>query len=222
MKNLKIASAFFFAFVISSFFIHHSFAQNPVIRNGGFYLFQEFRFQEFSKINNKLTNYGFNSSSNLAYSLGAGGYGWLGRFKVGGEGYYFVSENEDNNQNTQLQGFGGSFVTAYLINPNSKIHFLPMIGLGGESIHLLANKNFTTTDFTQVLENPQTLHLQTGTYYLKTALQIEYKVQKSVMGLQIGYQYSLNQEWQINENSLSNAPSDRLSNFFLRFTIGME
>jgi hypothetical protein len=221
MKNLKFVFILVFAFVVSLFFIKNSFAQTPTPRNGGLYLLQEFRFQNLSSINQSLQNYGFNSSSNLAYSFGAGGYGWFGRFKVGGEGAYFRNDNDENNQNTQLQGFGGNFYTAYLVNPKSKIHILPMIALGGESINLIANKN-STTDFVQILENPQTLYLQTGSFYLKTALQVEYKVQKSVMGFQAGYQYSPNQEWQLNNKSLSNAPSDRLSNFFLKFTIALE
>jgi hypothetical protein len=225
MKKLK----FIFAFIVFGISIIPAFAQTKtsnsdkqVTRNGGLYIFQEFRFQNLSNINNTLQNYGFNSSSNLGYSSGAGGYGWFGKFKVGGEGTYFRSENDATNQATKLQGFGGNMYAAYLINPKSKIHLLPLIGIGGESVNLLANKESTTTDFSQVVEQPQTLNFETGSFYLKTALQLEYKGQKSVMGLQVGYQYSPNQEWQLNNKMLFGAPSDRLSNFFLRFTIGLE
>lgn len=219
MKKLK----FIFAFIVCVFFITNSFAQTSLPRNGGLYLFQEFRFQNLSSINQNLQNYGFNSSSNLAYSSGAGGYGWFGRFKVGGEGTYFRNENDDNNQITELQGFGGNFYTAYLVNPKSKIHILPLIGLGGESLILSSNKNNSVaTNFSQGLEQPQNLQLQTGNFYLKTALQFEYKARRSVMGFQVGYQYAPNQEWQLNNKSLFGAPSDRLSNFFLKFTIGLE
>jgi hypothetical protein len=218
MKKLR----FVFALVVCTFFIAYSFAQTSVNRQGGLYLFQEFRFQNISNINNRLQNYGFNSSSDLAYVSGAGGYGWFGRFKVGGEGTYLRNENDKNNQSTKLQGFGGNFYTAYLINPKSKIHILPLIGIGGELMTLSANQENSTTDFSQALENPQTLQVAAGGFYLKTALQLEYKVQKSVMGFQIGYQYSPNQKWQLNNDFLSNAPSDRFSNFFLKFTIGLE
>lgn len=225
MKKLK----FIFAFIVFGISVIPIFAQNEisnsaeqVTRNGGLYIFQELRFQNLSSINNRLQNYGFNSSSNLGYSSGAGGYGWFGKFKVGGEGIYFRNENDATNQTTKLQGFGGNMYVAYLINPISKIHLLPLIGVGGESVNLVANQETTATDFSQVLEQPQTLHIKTGSFYLKTALQLEYKTQKNVMGLQIGYHYSPNQEWQLNDKSLFNAPSDRLSNFFFRFTFGLE
>ncbi|WP_338766934.1 hypothetical protein WAF17_04810 [Bernardetia sp. ABR2-2B] len=220
MKNSRLL--FVFAFVISFFFIESVYSQTIKKREGGLYLFQEFRFQKLSSINSSLKSYGLNSASGLIFSSGAGGYGWFGRVKIGGEGAYFRNDNDESNQNTELQGFGGNFYTAYLINPTSKVHLLPLIALGGESINLLASKERATTDFSQALEQPQTLYLQTGSFYLKTALQLEYKAQKSVMGLQIGYQYSSSQEWQLNDKIFSNAPSDQLSNFFFRFTIGLE
>lgn len=227
MKNLK----FIFVFVLISCFygfcITHSFSQNKtskdIKREGGLYLLQGFRSQNFSQINTRLKSFDFTPSKEITHVFGAGGYGWFGRFKVGGEGNYIQNTNKDNNKTTELQGFVGNIYTSYLLNPKSKIHILPLIGLGGESLILSSNKNNSTaTSFSQALEQPQTLQLKTGNFYLKTALQFEYKAQKSVMGFQVGYQYAPSQNWQIGTNSFDNAPSDNLSNFFLQFTFGLE
>lgn len=227
MKKLKLTLVLILTFSFYGIFIINSFSQNTTSNNmqreGGLYLFQGFRNQNFSQINTRLKSFDFASSKEIIHAFGAGGYGWFGRFKVGGEGSYIQNTNTENNKTTDLQGFGGNVYAAYLLNPKSKIHVLPLIGLGGESIILSSNKNNSVaTNFSQALEQPQTLQLQTGSFYLKTALQFEYKARRSVMGFQVGYQYAPSQKWQIATNSFDGAPSDNLSNFFLQFTFGLE
>lgn len=227
MKKLKLI---FFFILISCFcgkFSTSLFSQNIALhdtkREGGLYLLQGFRSQNFHQINSQLKSFDFTSSKEITHLFGAGGYGWFGRFKVGGEGRYIQNANKENGKTTDLQGFGGGFYTAYLINPKSKIHVLPLIGLGGESLILSSNKNNSVAvNFSQALQQPQTLQVQTGSFCLKMALQFEYKVRKSVMGFQVGYQYAPSQKWQIATNSFDDAPSDNLSNFFLQFTFGLE
>ncbi len=232
MKKLHLIFVFTFCFCgmfITNLFSQHidsnlsSNSKKSIQRNGGLYLLQGFRSQNFSQINNRLAGFDFASTKKVTQFSGAGGYGWFGRFKVGGEGNYMRSENEDDKKTTELQGFGGNFYTAYLINPKSKLHILPLIGFGGESLALSSNKNNSAaTTFSQAIEAPQTLQLKTGSFYLKTALQFEYKVRKSVMGFQVGYHFAPSQKWQINSNSFDDSPINNLSNFFLQFTIGLE
>ncbi|WP_338813959.1 hypothetical protein V9L05_00580 [Bernardetia sp. Wsw4-3y2] len=227
MKKLKFTIWYVLTLVFYGMCITISFSQNATSINrkraGGLYLLQGFRNQNFSQINSQLNFSDFASSKEITHVFGAGGYGWFGRFKVGGEGNYIQNSNADNNKNTDLKGFGGNIYTSYLLNPNSKIHILPLIGLGGESVILSSNRNnLVATNFSQALEQPQTLQLKTGSFYLKTVLQFEYKAQRSVMGFQVGYQYAPSQKWQIANRSFENAPSSTLSNLFLQFSFGLE
>ena len=223
MKNILFV--FILTLCFYGMFITNSFSQttsNEVKRNGGLYLTQGLRSYNFSSLNNSLESSGFSAAKQLIPFSGAGGYGWIGRFKVGGEGGYFVSKNKQNKATTELQGFGGHFFTSYLLNPNSVLHFSPLLAVGGESINLFTSKTNSSTDFTQALEQPSTVRLQTGNFYLKTALQLEYKVSRSIFVLQVGYQYVPSQDWQNFDNSLFNAPTSRFSAFFLQFTLGLE
>lgn len=218
MKKLKCV----FLFVLLIFLGINASAQTTTKRDGGLYLLQGFRNQNFSQIDNQLESFGFNATKKTQQFSGAGGYGWMGNFKIGGEGNYFRNQNQQNNQNTVLNGFGGNIYTAYLINPKSKIHILPLIGVGGESLSISAYQNNNVTTFSQALEQPQNLHLTTGSFYFKTALQVEYKAKKSVIGFQLGYQLASHQQWQINERSFSDAPSDNLSALCIQLIIGIE
>ena len=174
----------------------------------------------FGNINNALARAGLPETP-MTFGSGAGGFGSIGNWRVGGEGIYFSGDASRGTDLTSLSGGLGYFYGAYVWQ-RKKWNIVPAAGIGFGGLTLNATRASSANSIGELIgnaANSSTVSLGDGITH--TSLGIERNISDAMfIGVKASYNMGLggNREWKT--TGLTNSVSDSFNSFQLSLSIG--
>lgn len=174
-------------------------------------------------LNTQLRGNGYNELGSSHITLGFGGNANLGRFLIGGEGYYLRSSpKESNNVQISMVGSLGYFYGGYQVLSKEKFYLAPIVGFGGGGVQVDIDSNVNTS-LANYLSNNYSKKLGTGNFIVHTGLRGGFDISKNFeIDLGIGYNIGFNgSNWDTVNGSLSDSVSDKIGGFYSMITFAI-
>ena len=174
----------------------------------------------FENINNILAQADLPEAS-ITFGSGAGGFGSIGNWRIGGEGNYFSGDASRGTNITSLSGGLGYFYGAYVWQ-RKKWNVVPAAGIGVGGLTLNATRASSANSIEDLIgnaANSSTVSLGDG--IIHTSLGIERNISDAMfIGIKTSYNMGLsgNREWKT--TGLTNSVSDSFNSFQLSLSIG--
>lgn len=192
-------------------------AQNP---GSALYLMPSTQQFLFSNINDALTQAGLPEAP-MTFGSGAGGFGSMGKWRVGGEGTYFSGDATRGQSTTSLSGGLGYFYGAYVLS-RKKWNLVPAVGLGYGGLTLTATRATSAVSIGGLLSNEaNSSTVAMGDGFIHTSVGIERNLSDSMFfGIKGVYNLGMsgNRDW--TTNGLRESVSDSFSSIQLSLTVG--
>ncbi|NCA85789.1 MAG: hypothetical protein EOM83_09465 [Clostridia bacterium] len=208
--------------------------QEPTKTYGGIGYFQAgYSFMDFNNFNSALAEAGIPDISNGSVSLGGGGHYIFRRFLIGGEGNGLIGGSSINDNYSVRHGGGmGFFNAGYIVFHSPLYTVYPMLGIGGGGYSVtITDRNAPSGSLQDVLDNPQQqaalskssfmLNFSLGTDLFVFADRTRHGTGGFIIGLRAGYLLAFdNDEWLLDNQSLTDGTNTSISGPFIRLTIG--
>jgi hypothetical protein len=202
----------------------------PVRGRRGFelYVSQFLTLSEAGGINARLRETNYPELGNVQIFWGGGAQYRLNRLLLGAELAHTV-----NPYGPRLGETATARRTAYLVQLNAyyvlfehrNLRFYPFVGAGGMETTLTLSRNTPDGDFNELLTQPgnavSLTHFQNTWNGGVGVDALSEKVGSCIMAqFRIGYRAGDHTEWYSGHTTVRNAPRDRMSHFFVQFTLG--
>lgn len=201
--------------VISSISIAKSQNQGSAL-----YLMPATQLFSFGNINNALTQAGLPEAP-MTFGSGAGGFGSIRNWRIGGEGTYFSGNASRGQNTTSLSGGLGYFYGAYVWQRN-KWNIVPAAGIGFGGLTLTATRATSATSIGELFgSEPNSSTISMGDALLHTSLGIERNISDAIFfGIKASYNMGLSGKREWRAAGLTNTVSDPFQSFQLSLNIG--
>lgn len=162
---------------------------------------------------------------------GGGGYGVMGRFIIGGEGYAISTRNKSNKKTVQLDIGYGLFDLGYLVFSRNALRVYILGGIGGGEMSLITSQEPELSDFNSQLENYNENHFNTEFPVFKIGLNGDYILTFSgdsaagglAIGISAGYVFApvgYVSQWRLAEQTIGDVPDFGPSGPYVTIRIG--
>lgn len=183
------------------------------------------------ELNTQLKAAGLPELNEVALANGGGGYGIMGRFIIGGEGYGIATKEKSGEKTVQLDIGYGTFNIGYLIFSKQSFRMYVLGGIGGGGISLKISQDPDSTDFEDTLSTFNENTLYTEFPIFKVGINADYILSFSdderagglAIGLAAGYTYApvgLVSSWKLSERTIGNVPNFGPTGPYITFRIG--
>lgn len=174
----------------------------------------------FGNINKALSQAGLPEAP-MTFGSGAGGFGTIGQWRIGGEGTYFSGDASRGQNTTSLTGGLGYFYGGYVWQRN-KWNIVPAAGIGFGGLRLVATRSTNAASIGDLLETESNSRVVSmGDGFIHTTLGLERNLSNSMfLGLKAAYNIGLSGERAWKANGLTNSISDPFRSFQLSLNIG--
>ncbi|MDD3627316.1 MAG: hypothetical protein PHV06_08360 [bacterium] len=201
---------------------------------GGFgYFLAGFQEMDLNSLNYRLVNSGYSEFSSQTSSFGGGGYGVIGRFLIGGEGFGTIEEeviSPNALYRQRLSGGVGIFKFGYIFYSDVVKSFYAVSGIGGGSLHLKIIQN-AIPDFQGLLKNPlKATYLHNEFFLMNIGVGgiIFYDHSSSpksvggfMMGFEVGYNFSITEDtWYLDTDEVELGPKTGIDGIYFRLNFG--
>jgi hypothetical protein len=183
------------------------------------YLMPSFQFYQYKNLNQLLQQAGF-SEVGASFGTGVGGFGTINaRWRVGGEGTYFTSSQQQGSTTTTGQGGLGYFYIGYVASLK-KWQFVPSLGIGFGGLAVNATRSTSVNINDLLATNPNSSQIGSGGAFVHSGLVVERKfVSLIYLGLEMAYNFSLGENnWEA--DGLTDTIKDPFGGFQLNLKIG--
>ncbi|ABX30882.1 conserved hypothetical protein [Petrotoga mobilis SJ95] len=183
------------------------------------------------ELNTQLTAAGLPELKDVALANGGGGYGVMGRFLIGGEGYGISTNEKESGKTVQLDIGYGTFNIGYLIFSKQAFRIYALGGIGGGGIELKISQDPASSDFDSNLSTFNQNTFYTEFPIFKVGINADYILSFSddeaagglAIGLAVGYTYApvgLISDWQLSERTIGSVPNFGPTGPYITFRIG--
>ncbi len=165
--------------------------------------------------------------------MGGGGNFIVNNFIIGGEGGGVIKPSSSNDRYQINLSSGYGFLNlGYAIFNNKSLLMYPVIGFGGGgSSVLITDFNAVSTDFNEILNNPQRQTMLTGggllinlsvnSDWFFAATKNDKFTGGWLLGIKAGYIFNINHDkWYLNNTLITNTPTADMSGFYIKISIG--
>jgi len=183
------------------------------------------------ELNTQLKAVGFPELKDVSLVNGGGGYGVIGRFIIGGEGYGLINSEKSGENMVELSIGYGTFNLGYLILSNQAFRMYALGGIGGGETSLKIFKDPDSTDFESIFVdfNENTIYTQFPVF--KVGINADYILSFSnndaagglAIGLAAGYIYAPMgwvSDWKLSDRTITEVPNFGPTGPYITFRIG--
>lgn len=172
------------------------------------------------QLNRSLAAAGF-ADLPITFGSGAGGFGTVGRWRIGGEGTYFAGSASRGTTTTSIDGGLGYFYAGYLAHQKTWT-FIPAVGLGFGGMNVKATRTTAATSIDQLLTSDPNTHMAAmGDGFVHTSLAVEKNMSDNLyLGLKGSYHIGLSGARTWKAEGLSNSVADPFSHWQVSIAIG--
>lgn len=182
-------------------------------------------------LNTMLQNETLPQLKDVAMVNGGGGYGVMGRFIIGGEGYTISTRNKSNEKTVQLDIGYGLFDLGYLVFSRNALRVYVLGGIGGGEMTLKISQEPGSSDFSDLLENFYENYINTEFPIFKIGLNGDYILTFSgdsaagglAIGISAGYVFApvgYVSQWRLGEKTIGEVPDFGPSGPYVTIRIG--
>lgn len=182
-------------------------------------------------LNAQLKAAGLPELKDVALANGGGGYGVIGRFITGGEGYSIFTKEKLSGNTVQLNIGYGTFTLGYLILSKQAFRMYALGGIGGGGISLKISQDPVSTDFDGNLSTFNENTFYTEFPIFKVGINADYILSFSddeaagglAIGLAAGYTYApvgLVSDWKLSDRTIGSVPNFGPTGPYITFRIG--
>jgi len=169
--------------------------------------------------------------NDVAWANGGGGYGVIGRFITGGEGYSIFTNEKKGGNTVQLNIGYGTFNIGYLILSKQAFRMYALGGIGGGGISLKISQDPASSDFDDNLSTFNENTFYTEFPIFKVGINADYILSFSddeaagglAIGLAAGYTYApvgLVSNWKLSDRTIGDVPNFGPTGPYITFRIG--
>ncbi|PNR95677.1 hypothetical protein [Petrotoga olearia] len=183
------------------------------------------------ELNAELKAAGLPELNDVALANGGGGYGIMGKFIIGGEGYSISTKEKSGVDTVQLNIGYGTFNLGYLILSKQAFRMYALGGIGGGGISLKISQNPESTNFDDNFSTFNENTFSTGFPIFKVGINADYILSFSddeaagglALGLAAGYTYApvgLVSDWKLSDSTIEGVPNFGPTGPYISFRIG--
>lgn len=186
---------------------------------------------DIENFNTALKNNGYKTLSNDFVSFGGGGHIVIDDLVIGGEGHSLVGKEENigKGYKASISAGYGFFNIGYVVFGMENLHIYPLLGIGGGGISVKILE-ISSPSFDDILDNPKRgVELATGGMLISLSLCTKYLLDLGsyvntkggiLLGLRLGYTWSPNYNWSLDNTNIPGAPDVGINGYFIRLSIG--
>jgi len=184
------------------------------------------------ELNKRIKAFGFGEFESRFATVGGGGHGIIGeKILIGGSGFGTLPVSLENDSvRITLSGGGGFFELGYIAFESKGYRFIPVLGIGGMGTNItLKSLSNGSNNFNNLITSPSgNAEINSGGVAVKLELKnrfvfdvAENEIDSFRIGgeLSFGAIYQANNDWDFEDESISNVPNTGKESYFIKLAI---
>ena len=220
-----------FCIIILLSFFSIVYAKGTIIAGGVGYFNLGMEMPSMSELRDYFNSNGFGEINGKHFSIGGGGNAIIAGLVIGGEGYAFSQELENDSLIADFDINYFFINLGYIVYATRGFYLSPKIAIGGGYINIIIYDKYKELNFNEVINNPKRMSLlSSGGLMLKAEVEANYLLSftKSkfggiglIFGVNVGYKFAtFKNGWEIGSIEVVDGPNPGLSGPYVHFKVG--